>query len=468
MGSCMREERNEGSNTNEREPMERLTDQIVTFAQQLSYEDLPPPVIAKAKDLVLDAVGCALGALPSPPAKIAQAMAAAVSSATPATVLGTGHKTSPDLAAFANGVMIRYLDYNPSDVISAVLAATEAARGNGRSAVLGMVLAFEVGSGLRQDRNGAQGGGTRWDSATYATISAAAAAGKQLGLSREQAGHAISLAAVSHLALGKIRRGQMSHWKGAATANASRNAVFCALLAAKGMTGPSPVFEGRNGFFEAIGAELDFQPGPPGAFRIMDAYVKWVPCGFYGQPAVEAALELRTQVGSPATIKEIRVLTSPHGAEAMATDVSRWQPETRETADHSLPFVVAMAFIEGSLEIRHYDEEYYKRADVRDLMARVRVTPNDQFGPGFGRLPFTEVAVEASSGQVHTARVVHPLGHPERPMSDADYERKFRSMAEPVLPEAQIASLLNRIRNLEKEEDIGEVLLLTADSKSRG
>lgn len=261
--------------------MERLTDQIVTFAQQLSYEDLPPPVIAKAKDLVLDAVGCALGALPSPPAKIAQAMAAGVSSATPATVIGTGDKTSPDLAAFANGVMIRYLDYNPSDVISAVLAATEAAHGNGRSAILGMALAFEIQSGLRRERSE---GGTRWDSATYSGITAAAVAGKQLGLNHEQMGHAISLTAVSHLAVGKVRRGQLSYWKGAATANASRNAVFCALLAAKGMTGPDPVFEGRNGFFEAIGAELDFKTAAPAAFGIMDAYVKWVPVGSTASP----------------------------------------------------------------------------------------------------------------------------------------------------------------------------------------
>ena len=442
--------------------MERLTEQIATFAQSLTYTDLPPAAISKAKDLILDAVGCALGAVSSPPARIAQAMAAGVTSTTPATVLCTGHRTSPDLAAFANGVMIRYLDYNPSDVIAAVLAATEAGQGAGRSAILGMVLAFEVLSGLRQDRSTAAGSWTRWDSATYTTIAAAAVAAKQLGLDREQTGHAISLAAVSHLTLGKIRRGQMSHWKGCATANASRNAVFCALLASQGMTGPNPVFEGRNGFFEAIGTDLEFEPTPSGEFRIMDAFVKWAPCGFYGQPAIEAALELRGQIDSLDTLQEIRILTSPHGAEAMATDVSRWQPETRETADHSLPFVVAMALMEGGLEIRHYDEEYYKRADVRDLMARIKVNAAAEFGSGFGQLPFTEVAVESRSGQVRTARVVHPLGHPQRPMSDADYERKFRSMAEPVLPEPQITLLVERLRTLDQAPNLGEVLQLTA------
>jgi 2-methylcitrate dehydratase len=442
--------------------MERLTEQIATFAQGLTYADLPPAAIAKAKDLILDAVGCAFGAVSSPPARIAQAMAAGVTSTRPATVLCTGHKTSPDLAAFANGVMIRYLDYNPSDVISAVLAATEAGQGDGKSAIVGMVLAFEVLDGMRRDRNAAAGGFTQWDSATYTNIAASAVAAKQLGLDLEQTGHAISLASVSHLTLGKVRRGQMSHWKGAATANASRNAVFCALLASQGMTGPNPVFEGRNGFFEAIGTDLEFEPTPSGEFRIMDAYVKWAPCGFYGQPAIEAALELRGQIESLDTLEEVRILTSPHGAEAMATDVSRWKPETRETADHSLPFVVAMALMEGGLQIRHYDEEYYKRTDVRDLMARIKVNVAEEFGSGFARLPFTEVAVESRSGEVRTARVVHPLGHPQRPMSDADYERKFRSMAEPVLPEPQLALLVERIRTLDQAKNLGEVLQLTA------
>ena len=344
--------------------MERLTDQIVSFSGDLSFTDVPPAVVGKAKDLILDAVGCGLGALSSPPALIAQAIAATVSSTTPATVLGTGQRTSPDLAAFANGVMIRYLDYNPSDVISAVLASTEAAQGDGRSAVLGTVLAFEVLSALGEAKPhgyAAESDWTRWDQSTLTAIAAAAVAARQLGLSREQAGHAISLATVSHVTLGKIRRGQLSHWKGSATANASRNAVFCAILAAQGMTGPSPVFEGTNGLFEALGTDIDFRPTSNGSYRIMNAYVKSVPAGFYGQGPAEAVAELRSEISSLDAIREVRVLTSPHGAQAMGEDVSRWRPETRETADHSLPFVVAMTLMEGRLEVRHFNQELYKR-----------------------------------------------------------------------------------------------------------
>ena len=174
--------------------MERLTDQIVSFSQELAFADLPPAAVAKSKDLILDALGCGLGALSSPPALIAQAMAATVSSTMPATVLGTGQRTSPDLAAFANGVMIRYLDYNPSDVISAVLASTEAAGGDGRSAILGTVLAFEVLGAFADARPhgyAAESDWTRWDHSTQTVIAAAAVAARQLGLGREQAGHAV-------------------------------------------------------------------------------------------------------------------------------------------------------------------------------------------------------------------------------------------------------------------------------------
>ena len=445
--------------------MERLTDQIVSFSRDLSFADLPAAVVARAKDLILDSVGCALGAISSPPALIAQAMAATVSSTMPATVLGTGQKTSPDLAAFANGVMIRYLDYNPSDLISAVLASTEAAEGDGRSTIVGTVLAFEVLYALadtRHDGYGAESGWARWDPATRTAVASAAVAARQLGLSREQAGHAVSLSTVSHLTLGKVRRGQLSHWKGSATANASRNAVFCALLAARGMTGPSPVFEGPNGFFEAVGTEIDFQPTPGGAYRIMDAHVKAVPAGFYGQGAAEAAAELRPNIPDLDAVREVRVLTSPHGAQAMGTDISRWRPETRETADHSLPFVVAMTLIEGRLEIRHFDEELYKRPDVRGLMAKVQVIASDELAHASERLSFTEVTVETESGDVHTARVARPLGHPERPMADEDYERKFRSLAQPVLSEARIVRLLGGLRDLESAEHVGTVLELTA------
>jgi len=226
---------------------DRILNHLCDYALKLSYRDLPQEVIHRTKHIVLDTVGCALGGAESPPAKIARATASEITSAIPSSVLVSGRKTSPDLAAFANGVMIRYLDFNdtyagsptchPSDLVAPVLAVTDATNGSGQDAILGTVLGYEVLCGLIDA--GSKEPGRSWDQSTYGVIAAAVVAAKLLGHTKEQMANAISLAVASHISLEQIRRGQISHWKGCALANASRNAVFCAMLAAKGMTGHS-------------------------------------------------------------------------------------------------------------------------------------------------------------------------------------------------------------------------------------
>ena len=456
--------------------MDPLIDQLTSYAQDLSFDALPEEVVTQTKNQILDTVGCAIGAGSSPPAMIARAMAAEVDSRTPATVLVGGEKTSPDLAAFANGVMVRYLDFNdsyagngaghPSDMLASTLACADAAQGDGKAAILGMALGYEVLCGLGEGRAGAGDGGRssqEWDQATYGVVAAAVIAAKLLGLDREQMGHAISLATVSHLTLGKIRRGQLSYWKGCAVANASRNAVFSAMVAAKGMTGPDAVFQSPNGFFDAVGGPYEFQGAGShdGPFRIMKAHTKAYPAGHFSQGPLDAVRELAPKISSTSAIKEVRVQTSRSGYDAMGSGESRWTPETRETADHSLPFVVAMGILEGGLRISHYDQEYFKRREVRAFMQKIRVTGAEEYESEWGAVPLTVVDVEMESGELLTAQVTHPLGHPQHPMTDADRERKFRSLAEPVLEEQQIVRLLDRLRNLERVERIGEVLELT-------
>ena len=453
--------------------MDRLVERMTSYALDLSYNDLPQDVVARAKHLIVDTVGCALGAAPSPPAVIARAVASEVSSSTPATVMVSGRKSSPDLAAFANGVMIRYLDDNdtysskgtchPSDMLAPTLAAVEVAHGDGKTAVLGMVLGYEILCGLTDA--GSIQKGRRWDQATYAIVSAAVVAAKLLGLEREQMGHAISLAVSSHLSLGQIRSGQISHWKGCAVANASRNAVFCAMLAAKGMTGPSFIFEGPGGYFNATGGAFELPPfgGAGGPFRIMAARIKPFPSGYHSQSAIEAVLELRPKVSGIDDIKEVRLQTFPAAHEVMGSDESRWSPETRESADHSLPFVMAVALMEGGLAIRHYDEEYFKKPEVRALMRKIRVDVGEEPQRAWPALPLNIVEIEMGSGEVHSTRVAHHLGHFTRLMSDADQEAKFRPMAQDYagLPSRQADRLLTRLRNLEQVQDISEIIALT-------
>src|SRR3989442_8008511 len=186
--------------------MDQLTERLVEYAQVLSYEDLPPEVVEQTKRLILDTMGCALGAAPWQAPSVAR---------TPATVMVGGQQTSPDMAAFANGVMTRYLDYNdycythgrghPSDTIAPVLAAVEAARGDGKSVILGTVLAYDMLLGLSESAS--HGVSRGWGGASFQVIAAAAAASRLFGLTRAQMRQAIGIAVSSPISLNP-RRGR--------------------------------------------------------------------------------------------------------------------------------------------------------------------------------------------------------------------------------------------------------------------
>ena len=450
---------------------DRILNHLCDYALKLSYRDLPQEVIRRTKHIVMDTVGCALGGAESPPAKIARAAAAEITSATASTVLISGQKTSPDLAAFANGVMIRYLDFNdtytgpstchPSDLLAPVLAVADARNGDGKDVILGTVLGYEVFCGLIDA--GAREPGRAWDQSTYGVIAAAVTAAKLFGHTKEQMANAISLAVSSHISLEQIRRGQISHWKGCALANASRNAVFCAMLAAKGMTGPEEAFEGKAGFFNSTGVRFEIRPFADSAdsYRIMKARVKAFPAGYFSQSAIEAILDLRSQIPDLNDIKEIRLQTFPAGYEVMGSGEANWQPETRESADHSLPFVMAVALMEGSVEIRHYEQMYYKRSDVRALMKKISVRIGAEPVAAWPDIPLNIVDIEMKSGNVLSTKVAYHLGHFKRLMTDEELERKFRSLAEPLLTKRQIDDLLTCLRRLDEVEQISELISLT-------
>ena len=450
---------------------DRILNHLCDYALKLSYRDLPQEVIQRTKRIIMDTVGCALGGAESPPAKIARTAASEITSTIPSTVLISGQRTSPDLAAFANGVMIRYLDFNdtytgsitchPSDLLAPVLAVVDARNGNGEDVILGTVLGYEVLCGLIDA--GSEERGRSWDQSTYGVIAAAVVAAKLFSLTKEQMANAISLAVSSHISLGQVRRGQISYWKGCALANASRNAVFCAMLAAKGMTGPEEAFEGKAGFLNSTGIRFEIRPFADSTdpYRIMKARLKAFPSGYFSQSAIEAILSLRSQIPDLDDIKEIRLQTFPAGYEVMGSGEANWRPETRESADHSLPFVMAVALMEGNLEIRHYEQMYYKRTDVRALMQKIKVRIGEESVAAWPEVPLNIVDVETKSGKVLSTKVAYHLGHFKRFMTDEEQERKFRPLAEPLLPTGQINDLLACLHRLDEVEQISELISLT-------
>lgn len=455
------------------ETVESLTD----FALGLEYADLDTTTLDRARRLIVDTIGCGLGGSQSPPARMARRLASRVKGDRPATVMVGGESTTPDLAAFANGVMIRYLDFNdtfigagggahPSDMLAPALAVAEYAGRTGSDLIVGLVVGYEVYCALGD----AEPQPKAWDQATYAVVAASVMTSRMLGLGRMQTRNALALAVASHLSIGQIRAGQISQWKACAVPNAARNAIFCGLLAAEGMTGPDLPFDGPRGFRAATGWDFHLPTlGDPSlGYRINACSTKRYPAGYFSQSAIQAALEARAELGDAIHIRAIHVETFPAGHRAMASDPSRWRPSTRETADHSLPFVIALALLYGDVELGHYETEAYLRAEVLALMDMITVSVGDEPSKAWPHQPLTILRVKLDDGRSITTRNGRHIGHHSNPMTDEDQERKFRPLAEGYagLTPPEVDTLLERLRGIDELSDLGDLLGATVPEGS--
>ena len=453
--------------------MTNLVDQLSRYTASLRYDDLPPEVVTQAKRLITDTLGCALGGYWSEPARISRDLAATVRSSEPVNIIGSGERTSLDLATFANGVMIRFLDYNdgytstgesghPSDSIAAVLSSADLRRRSGKDVIVATVLAYEIFCRICDEADLKPLG---FDHVTVGGMASTAAAARLLGLSEQETAQAFNLAVAANVALYQTRIGHVSMWKGCAYANASRNAVFAAMLAARGMTGPSPVFEGLGGYFKAVTRKpfsLDRMGGTGTPFKIMECSIKRFPLGQYSQTVVEAALELRGKVSSVDEIAEVRIETVTTAIRLMAGDPDKWEPKTRESADHSMPYTVAVAFMHGEIEEKHFGERYLRDPKLLALTKKIHAEATAEADARMPHAMFCRMKLVTVSGNTYESTVEYHRGHWKNPMSTAEVEGKFRKLAGNVLNEHQTAALLGALWELENMADASDLVRLTA------
>jgi 2-methylcitrate dehydratase len=449
-----------------------LVEQLSTYAARLTYDELPPEVVRQAKRLLIDTLGCALGGYWSDPARIARDIAATTRSSEPVTVIGSGERTSVDLATFANGVMIRFLDYNdgytsvgesghPSDSIAAVLSVGELRRRSGKEVIAATVLAYEVFCRVCDEVDLKPLG---FDHVTVGAMASTAAAARLFGLKEAEIAEALNLGIAPNVALYQTRIGHVSMWKGCAYANASRNAVFAALLASRGMTGPTPIFEGAGGYFKAVTRkpfELPVLGGREHPYKIMESSIKRFPLGQYSQTVVEAALELKARIAAPEDISEIRIETVTTAIRLMAGDPDKWAPENRETADHSMPYTVAVALIHGDVQGQHFGSRYLTDPGIRALAQRVKVQASAEADERMPEAMLCRMEIVTHAGALHRTSVEYHRGHWKNPMSDAEVEAKFRKLASGVLDERRAERLLEGLWRIETLPDAGEIVRLT-------
>ena len=444
--------------------MDRTTELLSSYACNLSYEDLPPEVIHQVKRTVADTLGCAIGGYLSEPAKVARKLAGDVTSGAPSRILGTNDYSSLDLAGFANGVMVRYLDCNdsyfspggghPSDMIPAALAVADSVGADGKTLITAIALSYEVFCRIAD-----QVPDNQWDQGIFSVIGAACGAGKVLGLDEEQMGHAISLAAVPNVPLRVTRMGELSMWKGCAAAAATRSGVFAAQLAAEGMTGPFEPFEGRKGLWEqAIGypVEIEALGGDAEPFRIVDTIFKFYPSQIHTQAPIDLAIQLHARV-QPDDIASIKIQSYQSAVSSASTEPEKWDPKTRETADHSIPFLSAVGLRDGAVTPATFAPDRIADAGLRTIINKMRIEENPEFTERYPQQYNCRMEVIKHNGQTEVASTSYPKGHGQNPLSDAEVDAKFRRLACPTVTEQQCEQALELIWSLENLPNLRDI-----------
>jgi len=444
--------------------MDSMIEKLADYAAGLRYKDLSPEAVHECKRRLIDTLGCAVGGFGSQPAAIARALAARSRGNPSARILGTGGRSSPELAAFANGVAMRYLDFNdayaakstghPSDVFAGVLAVADAQRADGRSVITAAALAYEAFCNFSESIPREIG----WDHTVYGVVGCALGAGKILGLARKSMGNALSLAIVPNMALEQTRHGELAMWKGCAAADAARNGVFAAQLAAAGMTGPGQAIEGKFGLWRAFG-KFEWQPfgGRGKPFRVTQTYIKAFPSVVHSQSPITVALQFHGRV-APADIESIAIETYWVAERYADRANALWHPETRETADHSIPYCVAAALIDGRITEKSFSGARIRDKRITTLIERTTIRENADFTRAYPAEWPCRIEIGVRGGATTGAETRYFKGHVKNPLTDAEIDAKFRALAAPALSKAQIDKVLAAAWRLEKLKDVGELL----------
>lgn len=446
---------------------ETLADRLAAFALSARFQDLPEGVVVEARRRLVDSFGCAVGALHEPSSTIARTVASKVQGSPSVRLIGGG-TAAPDWAAFANGVHIRYLDCNdtylslepahPSDNWAAVMAVGESVGASGRDWITAAAVAYEIQCRLCDAASIRARG---WDHTTYGSLSSCLAASRLLGLNHEQTVHALGIAGTTGTALRLTRAGELSMWKGCAFAFAARNGVFAASLAAAGMTGPAPLFEGEMGFFEQVSGPFTVEKlGGKSAsdWMLPKTSIKFVPAEYHSQSAIAAAFELRPEVGDPRRIKKIEIATFRTAVEIIAKDPEKWRPKTRETADHSLPYCTAVALVDGQVSAAQFSTERLADPDLLDLVARTSVVEDPRLTAGYPDGIPNRVTVTLDDGRALVREIAYPPGHDKNPLSDEQLATKFHTLVDPVLGRERGRAVWDRVSRLESDPAPHEVL----------
>lgn len=446
-----------------------LAERLSEYVHSINYDDVPENVIHETKKRIIDSLGCGIGAFNEDPVKVSRKVAEAARDLHGSTLFGTRKRTAPDLAAFVNGIMVRYFDYNdtylskepahPSDNIGPCFSVAESEKATGKDLLLSIILAYEIQCRLCDAADIRHRG---WDHVCYGLPSTALAAGRLMDLDSKKMTQAVNLALNSHITMRQVRAGELSMWKGCSFANAARNGVFSALLAREGMTGPSPIFEGEMGFFKQVSGPFEMNTddfgGRNGTFKIAETYLKFFPAEIHSQTSIWAALEARREIEKPEDIVSVEIASHEAGYTILGKDPEKWNPLTKETADHSLPYIVAMALLEGKIDNSTYSERKFRDPKILEFLKKITVIEDKALSSMYPEAVANRVTLELSSGKKVSKQVEYHKGHPKNPMRDGEVEEKFQRLTRKYLGKNRARRILDAVWDLEKSKNISKVV----------
>jgi 2-methylcitrate dehydratase len=439
---------------------------IVDYALATDFANLPGPVVHECKRRLIDTFGCAIAGFDDEPSRIARIVALKGEAAGGATILGTGRHVLPELACFANGVAMRCMDGNdcfpgggghPSGVIAPVLAAAQMAGADARAVIAAIVIGYDAHYRLWQACRVLRKG---FDHSFYSAVAAAVAVAKVLRLDRAAFANALAIAITPNLPFAVTRRGALSMWKGCAEAHAAKNGLFAAELARAGMSGPALAIEGAMAVRALFGPfELAAFPNEGGDYAILRTDMKFYVTEYHSQGPIFAALKLRSEIDL-AAVTAITIHTYEFAYREIGSGAEKWRPLTRETADHSMPYIVAAALADGAFSDAVFAPARFADPKILALADTISVREDADINRDYPRKFRCRVDITTADGATRSASVDYPHGHHLDPVSDAEVEAKFRELAGRKLPREKVEALLATLWGFDKAANADAVFAL--------
>jgi 2-methylcitrate dehydratase len=458
--------------TNHASPKETITATMSRWAAGLRFEDLSPDAVYQAKRFLLDSLGCALGGYQQHDVKIALEVLDEIAGPGDATVIGSGVRMDPVSAALANALMIRCMDYNdiywkqdpshPSDIFPAAFACCERARSDGRELIVGLVLGHEFE--MRFCEAAFPGVRERgWHHATLTAFVSPIVAGRALHLTWQQIQHAIGISGSRHCTLGAVTAGKLTMMKNTVDPLATQNGVLAALLAEKGYTGPEHVIDGKEGLVHVFQPEwkLNLLTEALGeSWRITRCGMKAFPTEALTHTPISAVLDLvKMHDLHPENVKKIQIRSLARAADILS-DLSKYDPRSKETADHSLPYVIAAALVDRQVTPAQFTTQKMMDLKIREQLPKVEVVADPEIEKVFPELQRVIVHIDTRDGRSFNKQMDFPKGDPRNPLTDSEIEEKFAALAEGVLTSAEQKKVKDAVWNLEHVDSVTELMAL--------